>query len=929
MAELAEPDDLAEEQDPDLIEAEEQCETGGAPPEGAEFPQTPWSRPWQDLTRELDVDPEVGLAESDVPGRREHYGPNCLVQPGTANAFLILLNQFRNIVVLLLVVAAALSFAFGETVEGIAVAAVIVINAAIGFGTEIRAARSMEALQRMGRVMATVRRDGRLQEVEATLLVPGDALRIEAGHVIPADVRVTEASRLECDESALTGESVPVGKSTASSLPDAPLAERPGMLFAGTPVTRGAGEGIVVATGMATELGRIASLVAETEEETTPLQKRLDQMGHRLVWVTLGIAAAVSLAGILAGRETLLMIETGIALAVATIPEGLPIVATTALARGMWRMARRNALVNRLSAVETLGATTVICTDKTGTLTENRMSLVTVALEALEVTVTGDALGARGEFLAEGERLEPRADARLREALEVGVLCNGADITLDAPEPKTVGDPLEVALLVAGAKAGLSREALLEAQPERREEPFDSDVAMMATFHEADGAYRVAVKGAPEAVLPACAWVRKKEGTAALDQAAREEWLKRDQALGATGLRVLAVATKAAPDLEAEAYEGLTLVGLLGLVDPARPDAAEAIEDCRGAGIDVVMVTGDQAATARNIAAAVGLGEEGEEALPGRELGPVDRLTTEQRQRFREANIFFRVSPEQKLNLVTLHQESGAVVAMTGDGVNDAPALKKADIGVAMGHRGTQVAREAADMVLLDDAFSSIVFAVEQGRIIFGNIRRFVYYLVSCNVSEVLIVGLASLVNVPLPILPLQILFLNLVTDVFPALALGVGEGERSVMQSPPRDPKEPLITRAHWLGISGHGIVISAAVLSSLALAMEWLGMSQEEAVTISFLTLACAQLWHVFNMREADSGLLRNDVTSNSYVWAALALCLGLLFIVVYVPSAANVLKLVNPGIKGWALVLVMSLVPLVIGQLVKVIRVGRQAT
>jgi Ca2+-transporting ATPase len=878
----------------------------------------------------LEAAPVSGLSRLEARRRERRYGANCLPQAARRSEWAILLDQFKTLVVLLLVAAATASFAFGQWVEGVAVAMVVVINAAIGFATELRAARSMEALQRMGQQSAIVRREGVVQTVPARALLPGDIVLLEAGDLVGADLRLMAASDLQADQSALTGESVPVDKRVEAISDDGPLAERASMAYQGTAVTRGAGEGVVVATGMHTELGQVATLTGETEEQGTPLEKRLDQLGHRLVWVTLVIAAFVLATGVLRGKDVLLMIETAIALAVATIPEGLLIVATSALARGMLRMARRNALINRLSAVETLGATNIICTDKTGTLTENQMTVRRLVLAGGTVEVMGGGFSAEGGFSRDGEPLDPAADGLVREALEAGVLCNHASLNLEAEkaDERAVGDPMEVALLLAGAKAGLWRETLLETAPEAAERAFDHELKMMATVHRLGDQHRVAVKGAPEAVLDASSAVRTGEGRQTLTPDERKEWLARNQLLAEHGFRVLALATKTVEQVSAEPYGGLEFIGLVGLLDPPREEVKQPIAAAQSAGIRVIMVTGDQAPTARNVARSLGLVAADETGVvAGEDLRPAEELSEEERGRLARAAIFARVSPEQKLHLVDLHQRNNSVVAMTGDGVNDAPALKRADIGIAMGQRGTQVAREASDMVLMDDAFGTIVFAVEQGRVIFRNIRRFVLYLLSCNVGEVLVIALASLVNAPLPILPLQILFLNLVTDVFPALALGMGEGEPAIMKRRPRDPREPILTRGHWAGVAGYGLTIGASVLGALALALMWLGMDTERAVTVSFLTLAFAQLWHVFNMRDAHSGFLRNDVMRNRYVWGAIALCTLLLLMAVYLPLLASAMKVVDPGVDGWIVILSMSFVPYVAGQIAKGVTVVRK--
>jgi Ca2+-transporting ATPase len=878
----------------------------------------PWARTPEEVLRALDVARDRGLGAAETRHRRRRFGPNRLRETAVRGAWRILLDQLKGWMVALLALASALSFAFGQPTEGLAILVVIALNTAIGFATELRAARSMDALRRLGQATARIRRGGRVEEIHAVEVVPGDIVVVEGGDIITADIRLVEASKLQADESALTGESAPVGKRVAPLPAETPLTGRSNMLFKGTAVTRGSAEGVVVGTGMATELGRISSLVQEAKEERTPLEKRLDRLGHRLIWLTLVVGAAVTATGIVAGKGVFLMVQTGVALAVATIPEGLPVVATIALARGMWRMARRNALIRRLSAVETLGATTVICTDKTGTLTENRMSVVRIVIADGAIDVAPVDRG-KSHFAADGRSIEPSESPALTALLRTGVLCNNAFLT--GADGGGVGDPLEVALLAAGTKAGFDRQRLAEQFREIREEAFDPEVKMMATVHEATRGYLVAVKGAPESVVVACSHVWADGGEHKLTDAERQQWLTRSEGLARDGLRVLALAERQVESADAHPYEGLTLLGLVGLLDPPRREVAAAIAGCRRAGIRVVMVTGDQPATALAVAKAVNLVDDAPaDATSGRELAHIEELPPGRRRRLLEAPVFARVSPEQKLRLIALYQETGSVVAMTGDGVNDAPALKKADIGVAMGRRGTQVAREAADMVLKDDAFGTIVAAVAEGRTIFRNIRAFVLYLLSCNLSEILVVGLASLVNAPLPILPLQILFLNLVTDVFPALALGVGEGNRSAMNEAPRDPAEPVLTRRHWWLVGGYGGVITLGTLGAFALAFVWLEMPERQAVTVSFLTLAFSQLGHVFNMRGPGSRSFRNEVTDNPFVWSALALCTGLLLAVVYLPELADILKLAPPGAGGWGLVLCLGALPLILGAMLQ---------
>jgi Ca2+-transporting ATPase len=893
--------------------------------------ERPWSRAAQQVTEALGVDPDRGLDAAAVHERRARYGPNRLREARRRSAWRILFDQFTSLIVAMLAAASVAAFVLVDWLDGTAIAVVIVINALLGFFTELKAVRSMEALYRLGQVTARVRRDGRVAEIPAAELVPGDIVVVEGGDVVTADLRLIQASKLQANEAALTGESAPVGKSVEPVPEGTVLPERASMLYKGTTLTRGSGEGVAVATGLETELGRITSLVEETETGETPLERRLERLGRRLVVVTLGLALVVGALGVFAGRELVVMLETAIALAVATVPEGLPVVATIALARGMWRMARQNALINRLSAVETLGATGVICTDKTGTLTENRMSVARLRLADGEF-VRGKDGGGDWSFERDGQAVDVDAEPALREALETGLLCNNADFDekADPDGEHAVGDPVEVALLAAALRSGIRREALLQEQPEERQEAFDPETKMMATFHRREGGVRLAVKGAPEAVIEACTHVRTGEGSRELGQDGRGGWLERNAAMARDGLRVLALATRVADSATGHPYADLVLLGLVGLVDPPRNDVRDAIARCQSAGIRVVMVTGDQAATAAYVARAVGLIGDGEpEVLPGSAIGPLEALTDEQRRRLVGATLFARVEPAQKLGLIALHQQAGNVVAMTGDGVNDAPALKKADIGIAMGRRGTQAAREAAAMVLKDDAFRTILVAVEQGRIIFDNIRKFVLYLLSCNVSELLVVALATAASAPLPILPLQILFLNIVTDVFPALALGVGAGDPDVMQRKPRPSDESILTRNHWIAVAVYGAVITVAVLGAFAAGLLWLEVGEGAAVTVSFLTLALAQLWHVFNMRDADAGLLRNDVVRNPWVWGALLLCLLLIAAAVFMPSLADVLGVVPLRGPAWALVVGCSLVPLLVGQVSLALLRGSRAT
>ncbi len=868
----------------------------------------------------LSVSCSDGLSEQEAERRLRLYGPNIIPSPRKVSAFAVLLHQLKSPVVYLLSSAAILALYFGDWKEATAIAIVLVLNSLIGFVTEIKAARSMEALRTLGTHQVRVRRDGRTRLIPAAELVPGDIVVLEAGDKVAADLRLAEASNLAADKSTLTGESVAVAKGVTPVALDARLSDRTSMLFKGTSLTRGSGIGVVVASGLDTELGRITRLVEEAEPESSPLERKLARLSSQLLWGTLILTALIAGLGLATGKDAYIMVEAGIALAVAAIPEGLPIVATLALARSMWRMARRNALIERLSAVETLGATTVIFTDKTGTLTENRMTVRKFWLPSGEIEAIGAAQAASD---AVNWRACPDQNPQLLCLLETAVLCNEA--TLGRVDAEDSGDPMELALLRAGRTAGLERPSLLRLNPGVRKYAFDSSTKMMATVHRREGLYHYFIKGAPEAVLAAAQRVPSDDGSLALDAAERTEWLSRVGEFGRRGLRVLAGATKESGTADNPPFEDLTFLGLIGLEDPARVDVPQAIQACQHAGIRVIMVTGDHAVTARAIGQIVGLGSE-PRALEGRELA---RLAEEDAGALFDIGIFARVSPAEKLELVRAYQSAGEIVAMTGDGVNDAPALRQADIGIAMGLRGTDVAREAADMVLLDDAFPTIVRSIREGRVIFGNIRRFVAYLLSCNLAEVLVVGLAILSTLPLPILPLQILFLNLVTDVFPAFALAMGEGERGVLERPPRDPKEPILGQKQWLSIVMQSLALAAGTFAALALARFWLELDSSAVITVTFLTLAFGQLWHVFNMRSARSGLWKNEVSRNPWVWGSLVLCAALLAIAVYLPPLAQVLGLVRPDLTMWTVIFVASLAPLIAGQIaVEVLKRWRPA-
>ncbi len=869
------------------------------------------ARAIDDVLDELSVDRSSGLSDGEAEQRLQEHGENRIRQAEQRRWWQVLLEQFRSVIVSLLLVASLIALAFGEIPEAIAIAVALVVDAAIGFVTEMRAVRSMASLRRLEETTARVRRGGQERKIPTAELVPGDIVLLREGEVVPADVRLVEVEDLQVDESALTGEPVPVTKTTESSDEDTSLADRTSSAFKGTAVTRGQAVAVTVGTGMATEIGHISELVEGAEAGSTPLERRLDALGKRLVWLVFAMAALVAVTGLVQQRDLLLVVETAIVLGVAAVPEGLPIVSSLALARGVRRMAHHNALVKRLSSVETLGSASVVMTDKTGTLTEGRMHVARLTAEGAEARDLDD------DDQDGGQRAD-LDDGLLRALLETAILCTDTDLD------EGTGDPMELALLRLGEAVGADRGRLLEQRPQVGIEPFGRDTNMMATIHEDGDEQYLAVKGAPEAVLEASVQQAGPDGPSSLEDEDRDRWSERNRELAADGLRVLAVASRTGTDVvDDDPYHELTLLGLVGLVDPPRQRAIGALEDCRRAGIRVIMVTGDQPPTAQAIARRVGIlaDTDGDaDVVVGADLRDVDELDEDEQAALREISVFARVSPEDKLDLIALHQAAGAVVGMTGDGVNDAPALQQADIGIAMGERGTEVAREASDIVLLDDAFDTIVRAVRYGRAVFANLRKFVVYLLSGNLAEILAVTVATLAGLPLPLLPLQILYINFVSDIFPALALGLGPPEDDVMDRPPRDPAEPIVRRRDWIEVCLWGVLIATTVLGGLLYARFVLELPDDQVVTMSFLAFGFARTWHTFNMRRPGSRLVRNEVTTNPYVWVAVGIGIGLMLLAALFGPLAGLLQVVAPTQQEWAVILVASLVPLVVGQILR---------
>ncbi len=849
------------------------------------------------------TDLEQGLSMSEVGKRLKEYGHNTLERKKQRSPFLIFIEQFNNPIVWILVVAAILAFFSGEFVEGVAVVIVIVVNTLIGFFMEMQALRSMEKLRSMARSKARVVREGKTIETDSADIVPGDILYVEAGDIIVADARIIVFNSLAVKESALTGESDAVDKNNELLPIETGVADRKNSLFKGTAVSRGNGTAVVIATGEKTELGKIAEMTHHAKKESTPLNKKLNALSRRLIWLTLILTALIFGAGLLRGKDMVTMVKTAVALAVASIPEGLPVIATIALARGMMRLARKKVIVKTLEAVQTLGETEVIFTDKTGTLTENEMYVRAIAFWETTEELTGEEK--KGYF---------KQNAGF-EALEiVAVLCNNSTCHPKGKRERSNGDPVEVALLrMAGDLSG-NASSIHKLHKRIAEIPFDAELKMMGTLHESGSNYLVCVKGATEEVLNKCSkeLVNNKEQKLSDPKT----WTKKADELADKGLRVLGFAhriIKKKPS-EKDFINDLTFLGLVGFIDPLRSGIKKSIREFQDAGIRVIMITGDHPGTATAIASEAGLGNENGDliTITGKELIEAEKGGSKQRERILHASAFARVDPSQKLDMVTLFQQKKFVVGMTGDGVNDAPSLKKADIGIAMGIRGTEAAKEAADLILQDDSFASIVTAVKQGRIIFENIRSFVIYLLSCNLSEVLIVAVAAFFNLPFPLLPMQILFLNMITDVFPALAIGMNKGEKQIMQKKPRKSSEPIISRQYWIAIIVYALCLTISVIGVEIYADFFLGLEQGIVNNITFYTLLLAQLWNVFNLPEKGVPFFKNQITQNKFIWYALVLCVGLVILSYVIPQIRQALSLVPLETSLLILVIAASFVP-----------------
>ncbi len=905
----------------------------------------------------------TGLSKGEAAHRLAKTGPNELVQTARISPLRILFEQFTDVLVIILIIAAVISGYLGiskgeptELWDAILIAIIVVVNSVLGFFQEYRAEKSLQALKALAAPKAHVVREGEVLAIPARELVPGDAVVLAAGDQVPADLRLFDAASLRTNEASLTGESTPVSKTTAVLRADAFLGDRKSMAFMGTTVEGGRGKGTVVATGMATELGKIAGLVQQETKEETPLQRQLDRLGRQIGLIILGIAAAVFVIMFLKEADPMANLEllflTAVGLAVAAIPEGLPAVVTISLALGLQRMIKRHALIRKLPAVEALGSATVICSDKTGTLTKGEMNVRSFFVDGRTYEVRGEGFEPTGGFSSDGRTVEMAAHPDLREALVCGVLCNDASIRREGERWVCEGDPTEGALVVSAMRAGLDADILRSEQPRVAEIAFTSERKMMSTLHAPlsaqalheilavsedrrhmslaeVGAKMLYVKGAPERILGACTHHLVQGERKPLTDYDRKQYLFQNQEMATRALRVLGLASRSFPgDLppirDRGLEEGLTFLGLVGMMDAPRSDAMTAIERCKKAGIQVVMITGDHKLTAMAVAREMGILSEGERALTGEEL---DRISEEDLVRDVEhIKVYARVSPEHKMRIVDAWKKKGHVVAMTGDGVNDAPALKRADLGVAMGVTGTDVAKESADMVLTDDNFASIVAAVEEGRGIYENIRKFVAYLLSANAGEVLIMLLATLFVVNPDFLPfftpVQLLWINLVTDGLPALALGVDPYPTDIMSRTPRDPKEGVLSKDIGFLIVVVAVILTVGTLGIFA----WEQLDGSDPIrtqTVAFTTIVFFELFLVFAIRSPRQTLWEVGFFTNKKLIYAVLLSMALQVSVIYAPFFQTAFHTEPLTLFDWVRTIVISLSAFLVVELLKLVR------
>lgn len=880
-----------------------------------------------EVIKKHETDAKRGLTSSDAKARLEKYGPNAIESSNKKSLFSKIIEQIVDPMVILLIIAAIVSAFTGDVIECVIIIAIVVINAIMSIIQEGKAEDSVAALQKMSSPEATVIRDGKRGHIKAEELVPGDIVVLETGDIIPADMRLIESSNLKIDESSLTGESVAVEKdANFETNEDVGIGDRENYVHSSSIVTYGHGIGLVANTGEETEIGKIATSLDEVEDKETPLQRQLKNLSKLLAILVVVVCIAVFALGYFrTGDDLLETFMVAVSLAVAAIPEGLTAVVTIVLSIGMNRMADRKAIVKNLLSVETLGSTTVICSDKTGTLTQNEMTITKIFTNDKEYEVEGSGYKPEGDIRNQDKEVV-ESDDQIKLLMTIASLCNDANLTREDSEYKITGDPTEGAMLTFAEKWNINQENLNEKYPRLQEIPFDSTRKMMTTFHELDGKYYAMTKGAPDVIMNHSSKILINGEMQDFTDEYRKKLSDKNNDLASQALRVMAYAFRPLEtldqDLTTENIEkDMIFVGLTGMIDPARPEAKAAVAECHASGIDVIMITGDYFETALAIAKDLGIATSRDQAMQGSELN--DKTEEEIREIVKTKRIFARVSPENKVQLVKALEANDNVVAMTGDGVNDAPAIKNADIGVSMGITGTDVAKDASDMILVDDNFATIVNAVEEGRVIFSNIKKFVSFLLSCNIAEVLIVFLSILFGLPSPLTPIQLLWLNLVTDAFPALALGVEPAEPGLMEEPPRDPKESIISGDMRTNLISQSIFITLAVLGAYIVGLKWIFPdSIEGAHTMVFATLITSELLRAFSVRSTKFTLKELGFTSNSYLIKAVILSFALLLVVMYVPILRDLFEVVSLTWE-WIPVLALSLIPLVFGEIAKVIR------
>jgi Ca2+-transporting ATPase len=883
-----------------------------------------WRTEIPQIVSELSTDLEKGLSNEQVEHKRQQFGLNQLTEQKGPSALEIFIDQFKDFIIWVLVGAAIVSGLLKEWVDAIAIIAIVILNSILGFIQEYRAEKSLAALKKLSSPTSKTIRGGKHQNIPSAELVPGDIIELEAGDNVPADCRIAwVTSNFSIAEASLTGESSPVQK-TSTSLPEEeiPLAERANMAYAGTSVVSGRAKAVVVLTGMTTELGKIAGMIQDIEKETTPLQKKLEEFGKWIVYLCFILVAVVFLLEWLrSGKLTLEIFLTAVSLAVAAIPEGLPAVVTIALAMGVQRMVARHAIIRKLPAVEALGCATVICSDKTGTLTKNEMTVQAIYADDKIFKVTGIGYAPQGDFLIDDKKIKPADFPGLLNVLNIGVLCNGAKLINDNGTYKIFGDPTEGSLLTAAAKAGIDRAAAEKDFEFVDEIPFDSNRKKMSVIRKTAEKMIAYVKGAPDVILNDCV---------GLTQDDKAKILKANDDLTDLAMRVLAVAYKNINNIDKSQFSAdtiekdLTFAGLIAMIDPPRIEAKQAVAECHSAGIKTVMITGDHKNTAVAIAKELKMFGPDSMALTGDEL---DKLTDEQlHEQIERIPVYARVAPEHKLRIVRAWRSRNEIAVMTGDGVNDAPAVKEADIGVAMGITGTDVTKEVSDMIVTDDNFASIVNAVEEGRGIYDNIRKFIHYLLSCNAGEILVMFTASLVGMPVPLLPIHILWVNLVTDGLPALALGIDPIDKNIMTRPPRPANESVITKPLAFTMLMQGAFIAACSLLAFSFIYYVEKEGIESARSAAFIVLACSQLFHSFNCRNMKVSLFKIGIFTNKSLIGATLLSFALQMMVIYTPFFQKVFKTVPLGLFDWVLVVVISSFPLWAMEIVKLLRKGK---